>query len=164
MTEVVADVQAVPWPLKISPSLRQLEQDWNTSDIMMRDVIIELSPGSKGSMAQVKTLASVWQSAVDNNVVGSRSNFTAEANDMIALRQLRGKDLAKALQIVSSQPEALVLEEIPDNTRIDPAPGGGAYTLDITGRRINDDADDITQSGEIGNTPLRAAGLNGANE
>lgn len=165
----VADVQAVPAALKIAPSLRLMQRANASNSAEQAEVLIELSPGSKANMKDTKNLARVWQDAVRNAAPGSSATFEGKAADVIALQHVKGTDLSAALSIVSDQPEAFLLDVTPRNSRIDPAPPE-PFTQDIAQRRLpdkrslNDDADDITQSGEIGFTPFRAAGLDGANE
>merc|ERR1712113_919267 len=59
----IADVQAVPAPLKVLPELWQSQQSQASSMSDQNEVLIELSPGCKGNTSQAKALANGWEKA-----------------------------------------------------------------------------------------------------
>lgn len=164
-------VEALPAPLKLLRELRVAQAQAQSSGAEQPAVSIELSPGSKANAKQSEDLAKFWESAVHGATPGSVAKFRSKATDVITLEGVKGTEMETALGIVSSQPEALALESQPDFANIDPEPAGTVTPisrrlkgLNASGRLLNNEADEIVQSGVLGQTPLTDAGLLGQGE
>jgi hypothetical protein len=175
------DVQAVPHKIKLLPDLIKEQRAHAAETSMQKKVLIQLSPGAKANDKQAEGLAAGWEKAVrgviDGQTLptgGSQALFRAQGKDLIELSDVKGNEMLTSISVVASQPEAGFLDPELLFSSIDPVQPVAQPNLCWLNcsrrlsrgllRRLNDEADDITQSGSPGSAPFKDAGLNGSGE
>jgi hypothetical protein len=168
------DIQPVPHKVKLLPSMTAEQKAHAAAGTTQKKVLIELSPGAKANDKQATTLAAGWEGAVRGNVAGSAAVFKAQGKGLIELSAVKGTEMLSSINIVASQPEARFLDPEGLFSSPDPEPPVAQPNLCWLNcsrrlspqelRRLNDEADDITQSGSLGTAPFKDVGLNGSGE